>query len=108
MRPVCAFARPLVLAAAIEDRAPTGPVAHHLKGCLRCQVEAARGRTMRRGLQALASERYPAPRDLVAGIATRAAAPPPRSRHRLVPVVAAAAAVSMVVVVSLRRRFATG
>ena len=108
MRPACALARPLVLAAAVEDRAPARPVARHMTGCLRCQAEAARGRTMRRGLQALSTERYTPPRDLVVAVEARLGAPT-RSRRRFVPVAAvAAAAVSMVVVVSLRRRLAVG
>ncbi len=107
MKPVCSVARPLVLSAAVEDRPPFGPVARHVERCLRCQAEAARGRTLGRGLRALASERYVPSRDLVAGFEDRVA-PVPRSRRRVVPVVAAAAAVSMVVVVSLRRRVATG
>lgn len=107
MKPACALARPVVLMAALEDRPLSPMVARHVEGCLRCQAESARSRTLRRGLQALATERHSPPRDLLAAFETRAAARP-RSSHRLVPVLAAAAAISAVVVVSVRRRVATG
>jgi len=50
-------------------------LAAHVEACLSCQAEAARYRSLRRRMGALAGETYPAPEKLVPAVVAAIAAP---------------------------------
>lgn len=94
----------------LEDASDLGPrLSGHVSTCLRCQAEAARYRSLHRGLGALEDVVHPAPVGMVAAVMGRLSQPFTEVvalRHRLIPTpaaVAAATGAAVVTIVVLRR-----
>lgn len=94
----------------VDDASDLGPrLSSHVSTCLRCQAEAARYRSLHRGLGALEDVVHPAPLGMVAAVMGRLSQPfteVAALRHRLIPTpaaVAAATGAAVVAIVVLRR-----
>ena len=108
MRPTCRVVA--MRLPSVDDVADLSPrLAEHASTCLRCQAEAARYRSLNRGLGALEDVTYAAPDGFVAAVMDRLSQPLTdvvALRHRLIPspaAVAATAGAAVVAIVVLRR-----